>query len=43
LDEVLAQGASWNGAMMNDKSGTLLESVTFRPRAEACPFRRSFA
>jgi hypothetical protein len=42
LDEVLAQGASWNGAMMHDKSGTLLESVTFRPR-RGLPFRRSFA
>jgi len=37
LDEVLAQGAAWNGAKVHDKAGTLLESVTFPPLAEDLP------
>ena len=37
LHEVLAEGASWNGVKVHDKSGTLLESVTFPPLAEDLP------
>jgi 2-polyprenyl-6-methoxyphenol hydroxylase-like FAD-dependent oxidoreductase len=37
LDEVLAQGATWNGAKVHDKAGELLESVTFPPLAEDLP------
>ena len=37
LDEVLAQGASWNSVRVHDKSGTLLESVSFPPLAEGLP------
>ncbi len=37
LDEVLAQGATWDGAKVHDKSGKLLESVSFPPLAEGLP------
>ena len=37
LDEVLAQGATWNGAKVHDKSGKLLESVTFPLLTEDLP------
>ena len=37
LDEVLAQGATWTGAKVHDKSGKLLESVTFPTLAEGLP------
>lgn len=37
LDEVVAQGATWNGVKVHDKSGRLLESVTFPPLAEGLP------
>jgi 2-polyprenyl-6-methoxyphenol hydroxylase-like FAD-dependent oxidoreductase len=37
LDEVLAQGASWNSVRVHDKSGKLLESVSFPPLAEGLP------
>src|ERR1700722_2266354 len=34
LDEVVAEGATWNGVKVHDKSGKLLEAVTFPPLAE---------
>jgi len=37
LDEVLAVGATWNGAEIHDKSGRLLDSVTFPPLAADLP------
>jgi 2-polyprenyl-6-methoxyphenol hydroxylase-like FAD-dependent oxidoreductase len=37
LQEVLAEGATWNGAKVHDKSGKLLESVTFPPLADDLP------
>jgi 2-polyprenyl-6-methoxyphenol hydroxylase-like FAD-dependent oxidoreductase len=37
LDEVLAQGATWGGAKVHDKSGKLLESVTFPRLTEDLP------
>src|SRR3984957_16822281 len=37
LEEVLAEGATWNGAKVHDKSGKLLESVTFPPLSEDLP------
>ena len=37
LDEVLAQGATWSGAKVHDKSGKLLENVTFPRLTEDLP------
>jgi 2-polyprenyl-6-methoxyphenol hydroxylase-like FAD-dependent oxidoreductase len=37
LDEVIAQGATWNGAKVHDQFGNLLEDVTFPPLAEGLP------
>src|SRR3984957_14502225 len=37
LEEVLAEGATWNGAKVHDKSGKLLECVTFPKLTEDLP------
>ncbi|HEY1314905.1 MAG TPA: FAD-dependent oxidoreductase [Steroidobacteraceae bacterium] len=37
LDQVVAEGATWNGALVHDKSGKLLESVAFPSLADDLP------
>jgi len=37
LEPVIAQGATWNGAKIHDKSGKLLEEITFPALAEDLP------
>jgi 2-polyprenyl-6-methoxyphenol hydroxylase-like FAD-dependent oxidoreductase len=37
LDEVVAEGATWNGVKVHDKSGKLLETVTFPTLEEGLP------
>jgi 2-polyprenyl-6-methoxyphenol hydroxylase-like FAD-dependent oxidoreductase len=37
LDQVIAQGATWQGAKVHDQSGKLLEDVTFPALSEGLP------
>jgi 2-polyprenyl-6-methoxyphenol hydroxylase-like FAD-dependent oxidoreductase len=37
VDQVIAEGATWNGALVHDKSGKLLESVSFQSLADDLP------
>jgi 2-polyprenyl-6-methoxyphenol hydroxylase-like FAD-dependent oxidoreductase len=37
LEQVVAVGATWQGAKVHDKLGTLLEDVTFPPLSEGLP------
>lgn len=37
VDQVVAEGATWNDALVHDKSGKLLQRVTFAPLAQDLP------